>query len=53
MPMNLESILDFSVTLGIRSPEITDAAPKDFFFKLGASISLSEKWFVPLRRDDD
>lgn len=53
IPMNLESILDFSATLGIRSPAITNASPKDFFFKLGASISLSEKWFVPLRRDDD
>ena len=53
LPMNLETVFDFSVSLGVRTPQITGGAPKDFFFKMGASISLSEKWFVPLRRDDD
>ncbi|MDP4219172.1 MAG: hypothetical protein Q8916_09665 [Bacteroidota bacterium] len=53
LPLNLESLFDFSVTLGVRNPAVTGAAPKEFFFKMGASISLSEKWFVPLRREDD
>lgn len=53
IPLNLESIFDLAATIGIRNPQISGSAPKDFFFKLGASISLSEKWFVPLRRDDD
>ncbi len=53
LPMNYESLFDFSVSAGIRTPQITGGAPKDFFMKMGASISLSEKWFVPLRRGDD
>ncbi|MEI8135287.1 MAG: hypothetical protein WCH46_09500 [bacterium] len=53
MPMNTESVFDFSLGLGLRSPSIANSAPKELFFKMGASISLSEKWFVPLRRDDD
>ncbi len=53
LPMNYESMFDFSVSAGVRTPSITGGAPKDFFFKMGASISLSEKWFVPLRRNDD
>ena len=53
LPMNLETVFDFSVSLGIRSPQNAATAPKDFFFKMGASISLSEKWFVPMRKDDD
>ena len=51
--MNFESMFDFSVSAGVRTPSVTGGAPKDFFFKIGASISLSEKWFVPLRRNDD
>ncbi len=53
LPMNYESLFDFSVTAGVRTPQISGGAPKDLFFKMGASISLSEKWFVPLRRGDD
>jgi hypothetical protein len=53
MPMNAESVFDFSVELGVRTPQNTAIAPKECFIKMGASISLSEKWFVPLRRDDD
>jgi hypothetical protein len=53
LPMNFESLFDFAVTIGIRTPSVTGGAPKDFFFMMSASISLSEKWFVPLRREDD
>ncbi|MEP7235142.1 MAG: hypothetical protein ABI778_07585 [Ignavibacteriota bacterium] len=53
LPLNAESSFDFALTLGIRSPQDANLAPKDFFFKMRASISLSEKWFVPLRRGDD
>ena len=53
LPMNYESLFDFFLGAGIRTPQAPNGAPKDFFFKMGASISLSEKWFVPLRRDED
>ena len=53
LPLNLETLFDFSASLGLRTPQVTSTAPSEFFFKLRASISISEKWFVPLRRDDD
>ncbi|MFI5263728.1 MAG: hypothetical protein ACHQM6_04350, partial [Candidatus Kapaibacterium sp.] len=53
LPLNAESAFDFALSIGIRTPQNTAVAPKDFFFKMRASISLSEKWFVPLRKDED
>jgi hypothetical protein len=53
IPMNPESIFDFSAEIGLRTPSNTALAPKEYFFKMGASISLSEKWFVPLRKEEE
>jgi len=53
LPLNAESAFDFALSIGVRTPQNTAIAPKDLFFKMRASISLSEKWFVPLRKDDD
>jgi hypothetical protein len=53
LPLNLESMFDFSVTLGERTPENTAIAPTEKFIKVGCSISLSEKWFSPTKTDDD
>ena len=52
LPLGLESLLDLSFTGGQRSPVNLGSAPKDLFFRLGATISLSERWFVPSRTDD-
>jgi hypothetical protein len=53
LPLNLESLFDFSVTLGERTPQNTAIAPKEKFIKVGCSISLSEKWFSPTKTEDD
>lgn len=53
LPINLESVLDFAITGGIRKPEIEAAGPKDTFLRFSGSISLGERWFAPLRREDD
>lgn len=53
LPINLESLLDFAITGGIRTPEAPSAGPKDTFLKLSAAISLGERWFAPLRREEE
>jgi hypothetical protein len=51
IPVGLESMLNFSVEGGQRTPVVSNSAPKETFVRLGASISLSERWFIPTRRD--
>lgn len=53
VPINYESQLDFAITGGMRSPQTIGASPKDMFIRASGSISISEKWFTPLRRDED
>lgn len=53
VPMGLETMFDFSVVLGERTPSDLNLQPKEQFIRVGASLSLSEKWFSPLRTDDD
>jgi hypothetical protein len=53
LPINLESLLEFSFTGGIREPELASVGPKDTFLRISGSISLGERWFAPLRREDD
>lgn len=53
LPINIESFLDFSVSGGIRTPEIESIGPKDTFLRISGSISLGERWFAPLRREDE
>lgn len=50
VPLGSESMLDVSLTAGQRSPG-TSSAPKENFIRLGAGVSLSDRWFVPLRRE--
>ena len=52
IPISYESLFDLSFTAGQRTPQNLSAAPKDFFFRIGATISLSERWFVPTRTDE-
>jgi hypothetical protein len=51
VPVGFESLLNFAISAGQRSPVNSATAPKETFLRLGASISLSERWFVPTRRD--
>jgi hypothetical protein len=51
VPVGLESMLNLMATFGQRTPATANSAPKESFLRLGASISLSERWFVPTRRD--
>lgn len=51
VPVGFESLLNFALTAGQRNPVTAASAPKESFLRLGASISLSERWFVPTRRD--
>lgn len=53
IPMGLETMFDFSVTLGQRTPADADLLPKENFIRIGASLSLSERWFTPSRIDED
>ena len=50
IPVSYESLLNFSLIGGQRLPVTSGGAPKETFIRLGASISLSERWFVPTRR---
>jgi hypothetical protein len=52
-PFASGSMIDLSTELGIRTPSDASIAPKDLFIKVGATITVSEKWFVPLKRQDD
>jgi len=52
IPISLESLIDLSFTAGTRAPVIANTTPSDLFFRIGATISLSERWFVPTRTDD-
>jgi hypothetical protein len=52
IPISYESLLDLSFTAGQRNPQNTAAFPKDLFFRVGATISISERWFVPTRTDE-
>ena len=51
IPVSAESLLNFTIAGGQRIPIVADQAPKETFLRLGASISLSEKWFSPVRRE--
>ena len=53
LPINIESLLEFSLTGGIRKPENEAIGPKDTFLRISGSISLGERWFAPLRREED
>jgi hypothetical protein len=50
IPLGSETMLDIALTAGQRSPG-TSSAPKENFIRLGAGVSLSDRWFVPLRRE--
>jgi len=52
IPIKFESLLDVSVTAGQRTPTTANGAPKDTFLRVGATLGLSEKWFVPTRREE-
>jgi hypothetical protein len=51
IPLGFETMLNLSATGGQRAPVNAGSAPKETFIRLGASISLSDKWFVPTRRE--
>lgn len=53
IPMGLETMFDFSVTVGQRTPADENLLPKENFIRVGAALSLSERWFTPSRTDDD
>jgi hypothetical protein len=53
LPINLESVLDFSITGGIRKPDVESIGPKETFLRFSGAISLGERWFAPLRREED
>jgi hypothetical protein len=50
IPLGSETMLDLALTGGQRTPG-TSSAPKENFIRLGAGVSLSDRWFVPLRRE--
>lgn len=52
IPLTSESIVDLSATIGQRSPTNADSGPSDLFMRFGVGIGLSEKWFVPTRREE-
>jgi hypothetical protein len=52
IPISYEGLLDLSITAGQRNPQNASAAPKDFFLRVGATVSLSERWFVPTRTNE-
>ncbi|HWF44485.1 MAG TPA: hypothetical protein VG537_07580 [Candidatus Kapabacteria bacterium] len=51
IPVGFESMLNFSMAGGQRVPVVSGGAPKETFVRLGISVSMSERWFVPTRRD--
>ncbi len=51
IPISYESLLNITAVAGQRLPTVTGEAPNETFFRLGASVSLSERWFVPTRRE--
>jgi hypothetical protein len=53
IPMGLETMFDFSITLGQRTPDDINTLPSEQFIRIGASLSLSERWFVPSRTEED
>ena len=53
IPITSESILDVALTVGQRGPSDAATGPSDIFMRVGASIGLAERWFVPTRRNDD
>ncbi len=53
IPFANGSSIDIAAQLGIRTPSNTDIAPKELFFKIGTTVTISERWFVPLRKTDD
>ncbi len=50
IPISLETLLNLSVVAGQRQPVNTGSAPKETFVRIGADVSFSEQWFVPMRR---
>ena len=52
VPISFESMINISAVLGSRQPVNAGTAPKELFFRLGVSLSLSDRWFVPMRRDE-
>jgi hypothetical protein len=51
IPFSYESMLNLSAVVGQRLPVNAESAPKETFLRLGASVSISERWFNPTRRD--
>ncbi|MDP4199882.1 MAG: hypothetical protein Q8922_11965 [Bacteroidota bacterium] len=51
IPLSFETLMNLSLTVGQRNPTDASVAPKETFLRLGASVSLSDKWFVPTRRE--
>ncbi|HYM19938.1 MAG TPA: hypothetical protein VEW28_02925 [Candidatus Kapabacteria bacterium] len=53
IPFPSGSAIDIAAELGIRTPSDQTIAPKDLYFKLGLTVTITERWFVPLRKTDD
>lgn len=53
LPLGLETMFDLSLTFGQRTPSTQDILPKEQFIRIGASLSLSERWFVPSRTEEE
>jgi hypothetical protein len=50
IPVSLETLLNLSLVVGQRTPQISGSAPNETFVRLGADVSFSEQWFTPTRR---
>jgi hypothetical protein len=53
IPFPSGSAIDLAAEFGIRTPSDQTIAPKDTYFKLGITFTITDKWFVPLRKTDD
>lgn len=53
IPFSYASLLDFSISGGMRSPVNAASAPKDMFVKVAVSVGLSERWFRQTRLTDN
>lgn len=52
IPMSMESLLDLSFTIGQRTPANANTGSSDLFMRVGLSLGLAERWFVPTRRQE-
>jgi hypothetical protein len=50
IPISFESMLNLSLVVGQRVPQVAGSAPNETFIRLGADLSFSEQWFTSTRR---